>query len=78
MMTKSFAVQHVKDKISARAHPGTMPPMHTGRTADPTVGTERMRTIPMRRPGGSDIHEDGGHLHIGLRRDTVDCLTEVL
>jgi hypothetical protein len=28
-MTKSFAVQHVKNKINATAHPGIMPPMHT-------------------------------------------------
>jgi len=36
-------------------HPGVMPPMRTsGRTADPAVRTERMRFIPMRRPGEVD------------------------
>ena len=51
LMTKSVAVQHAKDKIRANSvHPGVMPPMRTsGRTADPAVRAERMRT--MRRPG---------------------------
>ena len=36
-------------------HPGIMPPMRTsGRTADPAVRAERMRVIPMRRPGEVD------------------------
>ena len=50
------AVQHAKDKIRANSvHPGVMPPMRTsGRTADPAVRTERMRFIPMRRPGEVD------------------------
>jgi len=53
LMTKSVAVQHAKDKIRANSvHPGVMPPMRTsGRTADPA---ERMRVIPMRRPGEVD------------------------
>jgi hypothetical protein len=34
---------------------GIMPPMRTsGRTADPAVRAERMRVIPMRRPGEVD------------------------
>jgi len=55
-MTKSVAVQHAKDKIRANSvHPGIMPPMRTsGRTADPAVRAERMRIIPMRRPGEVD------------------------
>ena len=53
LMTKSAAVQHAKDKIRCNSvHPGIMPPMRTsGRTADPAVRAERMRVIPMRRPG---------------------------
>jgi NAD(P)-dependent dehydrogenase (short-subunit alcohol dehydrogenase family) len=53
LMTKSVAVQHAKDKIRANSvHPGVMPPMRTsGRTADPAMRAERMRVIPMRRPG---------------------------
>jgi hypothetical protein len=36
-------------------HPGIMPPMRTsGRAADPAVRAERMRFIPMRRPGEVD------------------------
>jgi NAD(P)-dependent dehydrogenase (short-subunit alcohol dehydrogenase family) len=56
LMTKSVAVQHAKDKIRANSvHPGVMPPMRTsGRTADPAVRAERMRVIPMRRPGEAD------------------------
>jgi NAD(P)-dependent dehydrogenase (short-subunit alcohol dehydrogenase family) len=56
LMTKSVAVQHAKDKIRANSvHPGVMPPMRTsGRTADPAVRAERMRVIPMRRPGEVD------------------------
>src|SRR5206468_10794665 len=56
LMTKSVAVQHAKDKIRANSvHPGIMPPMRTsGRTADPAVRAERMRVIPMRRPGVVD------------------------
>jgi 3(or 17)beta-hydroxysteroid dehydrogenase len=56
LMTKSVAVQHAKDKIRANSvHPGIMPPMRTsGRTADPAVRAERMRVIPMRRPGEVD------------------------
>ena len=53
LMTKSVAVQHAQDGIRANSvHPGVMPPMRTsGRTADPAVRAERMRVIPMRRPG---------------------------
>jgi NAD(P)-dependent dehydrogenase (short-subunit alcohol dehydrogenase family) len=53
LMTKSVAVQHAKDKIRANSvHPGIMPAMRTsGRTADPAIRAERMRVIPMRRPG---------------------------
>ena len=56
LMTKSVAVQHAKDRIRANSvHPGIMPPMRTsGRTADPAVRAERMRFIPMRRPGEVD------------------------
>src|SRR6478735_9633789 len=53
LMTKSTAVQHAKDGIRANSvHPGVMPAMRTsGRTADPAIRAERMRVIPMRRPG---------------------------
>jgi 3(or 17)beta-hydroxysteroid dehydrogenase len=53
LMTKSVAVQHAKDDIRANSvHPGIMPPMRTsGRTADPAIRAERMKVIPMRRPG---------------------------
>jgi NAD(P)-dependent dehydrogenase (short-subunit alcohol dehydrogenase family) len=56
LMTKSVAVQHAKDGIRANSvHPGVMPPMRTsGRTADPAIRAERMRFIPMRRPGEVD------------------------
>jgi 3(or 17)beta-hydroxysteroid dehydrogenase len=56
LMTKTTAVQHAKDKIRANSvHPGIMPPMCTsGRTADPAVRAERMRVIPMGRPGEVD------------------------
>ena len=56
LMTKWAAVQHAKDNIRANSvHPGVMPPMRTsGRTADPAVRAERMRFIPMRRPGEVD------------------------
>jgi NAD(P)-dependent dehydrogenase (short-subunit alcohol dehydrogenase family) len=53
LMTKSVAVQHAKDGIRANSvHPGIMPAMRTsGRTADPAIRAERMKVIPMRRPG---------------------------
>jgi NAD(P)-dependent dehydrogenase (short-subunit alcohol dehydrogenase family) len=56
LMTKATAVQHAKDNIRANSvHPGVMPAMRTsGRTADPAVRAERMRVIPMRRPGEVD------------------------
>ena len=56
LMTKSTAVQHAKDGIRCNSvHPGIMPPMRTsGRTADPAVRAERMKVIPMRRPGEVD------------------------
>ena len=56
LMTKAVAVQHAKDNIRANSvHPGVMPAMRTsGRTADPAVRAERMRVIPMRRPGEVD------------------------
>jgi hypothetical protein len=41
--------------VGVSVHPGIMPPMRTsGRTADPAIRVERMRTIPMRRPGEVD------------------------
>ena len=56
LMTKSTAVQHAKDNIRANSvHPGIMPAMRTsGRTADPAIRAERMKVIPMRRPGEVD------------------------
>jgi NAD(P)-dependent dehydrogenase (short-subunit alcohol dehydrogenase family) len=56
LMTKTVAVQHAKDGIRANSvHPGIMPAMRTsGRTADPAVRAERMKVIPMRRPGEVD------------------------
>jgi NAD(P)-dependent dehydrogenase (short-subunit alcohol dehydrogenase family) len=56
LMTKWAAVQHAKDNIRANSvHPGIMPPMRTsGRTADPALRAERMRVVPMRRPGEVD------------------------
>jgi NAD(P)-dependent dehydrogenase (short-subunit alcohol dehydrogenase family) len=35
-------------------HPGVMPMRTSGRTSDPAVRAERMRFIPMRRPGEVD------------------------
>ena len=77
LMTKWVAVQHGKDNIRANSvHPGIMPPMRTsGRTADPTVRAERMRFIPMRRPGEVDevaytilfLASDESSLHHRLR-----------
>src|SRR5205814_6121123 len=48
--------QHARDNIRANSvHPGVMPPMRTsGCTADPAVRAERMRLIPIRRPGEVD------------------------
>ena len=56
LMTKSVAVQHAKDGIRCNSvHPGIMPAMRTsGRTADPAIRAERMKVIPMRRPGEVD------------------------
>lgn len=56
LMTKSVAVQHARDRIRANSvHPGIMPAMRTsGRTADPAVRAQRMKVIPMRRPGEVD------------------------
>ncbi len=56
LMTKSVAVQHAKDGIRCNSvHPGVMPAMRTsGRTADPAIRAERMKVIPMRRPGEVD------------------------
>jgi NAD(P)-dependent dehydrogenase (short-subunit alcohol dehydrogenase family) len=56
LMTKSVAVQHARDGIRCNSvHPGVMPPMRTsGRTADPAVRAQRMKVIPMRRPGEAD------------------------
>ncbi|MBS0643963.1 MAG: glucose 1-dehydrogenase [Acetobacteraceae bacterium] len=56
LMTKSVAVQHARDGIRCNSvHPGVMPAMRTsGRTADPMVRAERMKVIPMRRPGEVD------------------------
>jgi len=56
LMTKWAAVQHAKDNIRANSvHPGIMPPMRTsGRTAEPALRAERMRVVPMRRPGEVD------------------------
>jgi len=56
LMTKSVAVQPAKDKIRANSvHPGIMPPMRTsGCTADSALRAERMRVIPMHRPGEVD------------------------
>ena len=55
LITKWVAVQHGKDNIRANSvHPGIMPMRTSGRTADPAVRAERMRFIPMRRPGEVD------------------------
>jgi NAD(P)-dependent dehydrogenase (short-subunit alcohol dehydrogenase family) len=56
LMTKSTAVQNARFGIRANSvHPGIMPPMRTsGRTAEPAVRAERMKVIPMRRPGEVD------------------------
>ena len=56
LMTKSVAVQHAKDNVRCNSvHPGIMPAMRTsGRTADPAIRAERMKVIPMRRPGKVD------------------------
>ncbi len=56
LMTKTVAVQQARDGIRANSvHRGIMPPIRTsGRTADPAIRADRMRFIPMRRPGGVD------------------------
>jgi NAD(P)-dependent dehydrogenase (short-subunit alcohol dehydrogenase family) len=56
LMTKSVAVQHAKDKIraklgSSRHHAADA---HIRSHRDPAVRAERMRFIPMRRPGEVD------------------------
>jgi NAD(P)-dependent dehydrogenase (short-subunit alcohol dehydrogenase family) len=74
LITKSVAVQHAKDKIRANSvHPGVMPPMRTsGRTADPSVRAERMRVIPMRRPGEVD---EVAYAILFLASDESSCIT---
>src|SRR5271165_292692 len=74
LMTKSVAVQHAKDGIRANSvHPGVMPPMRTsGRTADPAVRAERMRVIPMRRPGRV---EEVAHAILFLASDESSYIT---
>ena len=74
LMTKSVAVQHAKDKIRCNSvHPGIMPPMRTsGRTADPAVRAERMRVIPMRRPGEVD---DVAYTILFLASDEASYIT---
>ena len=74
LMTKSVAVQHAKDNIRANSvHPGIMPPMRTsGRTADPAVRAERMRIVPMRRPGEVD---EVAHAILFLASDESSYIT---
>jgi NAD(P)-dependent dehydrogenase (short-subunit alcohol dehydrogenase family) len=74
LMTKWAAVQHAKDNIRANSvHPGVMPPMRTsGRTADPAVRAERMRFIPMRRPGEVD---EVAHAILFLASDEASYIT---
>jgi 3(or 17)beta-hydroxysteroid dehydrogenase len=74
LMTKSVAVQHAKDGIRANSvHPGIMPPMRTsGRTADPAIRAERMRFIPMRRPGEVD---EVAHAILFLASDESSYIT---
>ncbi|MBV8089511.1 MAG: SDR family oxidoreductase, partial [Alphaproteobacteria bacterium] len=74
LMTKWVAVQHAKDNIRANSvHPGIMPPMRTsGRTADPALRAERMRSIPMRRPGEVD---EVGHAILFLASDEASYIT---
>ncbi|HET7881053.1 MAG TPA: glucose 1-dehydrogenase [Acetobacteraceae bacterium] len=74
LMTKSTAVQHAKDGIRANSvHPGIMPPMRTsGRTADPAIRAERMKVIPMRRPGEAD---EVAHAILFLASDEASYIT---
>jgi NAD(P)-dependent dehydrogenase (short-subunit alcohol dehydrogenase family) len=74
LMTKSVAVQHAQDGIRCNSvHPGVMPPMRTsGRTADPAIRAERMRVIPMRRPGKV---EEVAHAVLFLASDEASYIT---
>jgi hypothetical protein len=53
-MTKSVALQHVKDNI--RAIRSMSPMAHPVRTADPAERAERMRVIPIDVTAGPSAH----------------------
>jgi 3(or 17)beta-hydroxysteroid dehydrogenase len=74
LMTKWAAVQHGTDKIRVNSvHPGIMPPMRTsGRTADPALRAERMRFVPLRRPGEVD---EVAHAILFLASDESSYIT---
>src|SRR5947208_14637304 len=74
LMTKWAAVQHAKDNIRANSvHPGVMPTMRTSRrTAEPAVRAERIRVLPMGRPGEVD---EVAYAILFLASDEASCIT---
>ncbi len=72
-MTKAVAVQHAMDAIRANSiHPDVLPAMRiSGRNVDRTMRTERLRIIPIRRPGEANEVVDAIRL---LASDGWSCM----